>query len=361
MATYKQIYNFSSLKLNSTEIKEFMLKYPIDAEFKVSDHSSLVGIEVEVENLPTWYAGDPIWHVTVDGSLRNHGKEYISRPIRSTQIEFALRTLFKNLEQHNYKFSPRCSVHVHMNARTLQPKHLRALLLLYLTFERSIFRFIGNNRDRNIHCVPLLDCFLTNNIFDIVDGQLPPSVWMKYTALNLVPLGEKGTIEFRHMHGTDDITKLMTWINIILSLKVYAYKTPPELITERINSLNTTSQYRQFIVEVFGNLAGVFIDDVNDKHNIEIEEGSSFVKKILCYRTVLSQIKRDQTSDNPINKFLGITKTSRVQSKKFGTYYDDPMAYVDEFNPNDLMVHSTPVPEWLHGPINMSINSGSNT
>ena len=78
---------------------------------------------------------------------------------------------------------------------------------------------------------------------------------MKYTALNLLPIHDRGTIEFRHMAGTKDIEHLMTWINLILSLKKFALRNEPEYIWHRIETLNTTSEYRMFAEEVFGILA----------------------------------------------------------------------------------------------------------
>ena len=69
--------------------------------------------------------------------------------------------------------------------------------------------------------------------------------------MNLVPITSKGTIEFRHLAGTKDIKRIITWINLILCLKKFALKNSPDYIWDRIKTLNTTSEYKMFADEVF--------------------------------------------------------------------------------------------------------------
>lgn len=41
----------------------------------------------------------------------------------------------------------------------------------------------------------------------------------KYSALNLCTLAKYGTLEFRSLEGTDDWTKIYTWIRAIMALR----------------------------------------------------------------------------------------------------------------------------------------------
>jgi len=277
-----ELFRFSALpEIKDTDVPEYPQKW------SVVDPSSKIGIEVEVENVRhipdiPWY----LWNITEDGSLRNYGREFISLPIKAKYAESALRWLFDNLPEERV-FSRRTSVHIHLNARNFTLEQLKLFLFVYLVFEGTLFSFVGQKRDKNIHCVPLLGSSLLPLR---IDGELLKSNinlrWMKYCALNIAPIIEpdnrKGTIEFRHMHGTDDIDKLMVWINIILSLKMYVYKTSPENIISNILMLNTNSQYRNFAEEVFGEYVKYFFTDMDYQEAINsMEEGVTRVKLLI--------------------------------------------------------------------------------
>ena len=83
--------------------------------------------------------------------------------------------------------------------------------------------------------------------------------WGKYNALNIAPLwgdmdnGVKalGTIEFRHMEGTTDINRIIEWINLIVSLKIYTKKSNTEDLLKMLSTMNSTSDYNYLVVDVF--------------------------------------------------------------------------------------------------------------
>ena len=85
----------------------------------IHNKNYIFGIEVEVEHVPNpRIDGTTYWTMTTDGSLRNDGVEFVSLPIRMDQIEGALKQLQTNLP-NDHEFSPRTSVHVHMNVRDM--------------------------------------------------------------------------------------------------------------------------------------------------------------------------------------------------------------------------------------------------
>ena len=88
------------------------------------------------------------------------------------------------------------------------------------------------------------------------------SFWLKYSALNLLPIKELGSIEYRHMPGTLDIQKLLVWIDLISRIKIAAYKWTIEDLQHRIFALNTNSQYYHFLEDLFGSLVTYL--DVNN-------------------------------------------------------------------------------------------------
>lgn len=269
----RDLFNFTPLALHAAEIEAEMVGHEIPLVEPVLDKACLVGIEVEVENLPNYPTYNKMWKVDIDGSLRNEGKEFISAPIKGHMVEYVVKRLFKDLKAYKYQFTPRCSIHVHMNARTMTASQVLGMMLVYLVMEKTLFRFIGHNRDNNIHCVPLRDCNITHMFTQILNGQAQSNKWMKYTAVNLVPLQGKGTIEFRHLHGTDDVKKILTWINLLLKIKLFCYKRSYESVRDEIMSLNTNSDYIGFFTRVFEEYKEVLTADAK-----EMEEGVSLVK-----------------------------------------------------------------------------------
>ncbi len=279
--TFRNIFKYPPIHLNREEQIAYKSKYFYPETFQMVEQSTLLGIEVEVENVNNAIPLPPFWSVTDDGSLRNHGHEYISIPTRAVNIEYSLRMLYEYLRKNfTYDFSPRCSIHVHCNIRTMTPENLTGMMMIYLIAERLLFKFVGQDRDKNIHCVPLLDTSIIQNLAEIVNGvRGPADGWMKYSAVNLLPLIDKGTVEFRQMHGTDDVEKLLTWINLILCMKKYSYRNNVEGLIKEIFSLNSNSEYRQFLVNVFGSYADMLLSNISYKEYASfMEEGVTQAK-----------------------------------------------------------------------------------
>lgn len=236
-------------------------------KFPISDPGCFIGIEVEVERTAP-IEGLKLWNVTKDGSLRNDGYEFVSKPIRGRLIECALLELNNALNKHtpNHEFSDRTSVHIHTNVRHMEIEHVANFILLYLALEPIFFRYTekiqNTNRRENNYCVPIEEskshlCLLQNlgMYYATMDVQWMRSIvhnWRKYTAFNLLPMESIGTIEFRHMGGTIDVPYIMDWVNMILSMRKYARTTKTEDIKKELFMLNTNSNYANFLHSVLG-------------------------------------------------------------------------------------------------------------
>lgn len=154
-----------------------------------------------------------------DGSLRNNGYEYVSDVGRDRE---ALLETFKGLHrsltffEKEDPFSHRTSTHVHVNVSPMDIAHVKNMLLLYALFEEFFFSMVKPYRRDNIHCVPLTDTYLPKDYgkpFDTLVGK-----WSKYTAFNIKPVGQFGSVEFRHLHGTGDAEELNTWLHVLENL-----------------------------------------------------------------------------------------------------------------------------------------------
>ena len=221
----------------------------------MENNNYIFGIEVEVENVPNpvvYSKHLPYWKTVPDNSLRNNGVEFVTVPLKATQIEHAVCQLANSLPD-NRVFSERTSVHVHMNVRDLTIDNITALLTLYTLVENLLFKWVGHNRDKSVFCTKLID---TDYVTMYTQFQREPQVirnWNKYTAFNMLPIMEKGTVEFRHMYGTIDKTIILQWVNLLSCLKTAAKTYHINQLLPMIYELNSTSEYEMFLHKIFGN------------------------------------------------------------------------------------------------------------
>lgn len=177
----------------------------------------IAGIECEIESVEPDQSFDNFMS-THDGSLRNDGMEFISAPLDKLTLLDSFKNLHAKIELFDPEvaFSSRTSTHVHINCRTLTQDQTRQLVLFYALFEDFFFAIVNQDRRNNIHCVPLTETFLPQ----IYRYDLTRYVknWHKYTALNVLPLLKQGSIEFRHLQGTNDAQLLSEWLTTLDNL-----------------------------------------------------------------------------------------------------------------------------------------------
>jgi hypothetical protein len=157
-------------------------------------------------------------------------------------------------------------------------EQLENLLILYLIFEKSLFRVSGN-RWKNIFCTPLfLYPDIVSHFFDD-----PFQRWNKYLALNLLPIWgdvkenskKYGTIEFRHHTGSTKVEDIILWCNLIVSLKNKALSVSQEELYELVRTMNTSSSYYGLAHDTFSDWDKVILDSPLFK-----EEAESCISKV---------------------------------------------------------------------------------
>jgi len=238
--------------------------------------TTYVGVEIELEKVKLNSNVPSSFEIKHDGSLKLDGREFVTVPIRVCYLEQELRRLFACMPPP--LVSPRCSIHVHLNARDFTSQELYRFLLLYLIFERSLFNFSGG-RLNSIFCSPLHE--------DIgrVKGEINKLYaqdgvrlmgWSKYFALNIEPLwgvpmesAKIGTVEFRHMAGTTDVEHIIEWINLIVGLKISAKKMDTQELVKSLNKMNTISSYNHLVTEVFKDWAAHLLSQPTFKEDVE--------------------------------------------------------------------------------------------
>ena len=258
----KQLQDLYSYKLLTIR-KQDSIQYErhnkiIGNPYKFATYNGLIGIEIEVENICNPLGQlEAYWASKADGSLRNNGTELVSVPLQIKQVQLALEhawnVLYKN---NNPDFSNRTSIHIHLNCRDLTQNQLYTLCLLYAVFEKHFYAYAGTRRLNSIFCVPWFRTNICKSLKSVIYRFTPE--WHKYTGLNLLPLVDNndqrgfGTIEFRQLYGTKDLTSIYKWIDQILCLRKAALTMKLDEVEHHIREMNTTSSYMDLYYRIFG-------------------------------------------------------------------------------------------------------------
>jgi Putative amidoligase enzyme len=230
----------------------------------IIDSDEAVGIEVEVEAAQHDRNPNPnVWVSKGDGSLRNNGIEWITVPIPARWAPAALDDLLGNCLSKSCCFSPRTSIHVHVDMQKYETHQVMDVVLLYTLLESALYQYTGRGRIKNIYCVPVFDTSMLRG--QAGRGNLSSTLqgWSKYSGLNLLRLADLGTIEFRHMHGTFDSHKVAVWIRLLIKLCTFARDAGTEHIRKLVQSSEQSINVQSLLREVFGGDADVFAKDVS--------------------------------------------------------------------------------------------------
>lgn len=164
-----------------------------------------VGIEIELENLPSVRFESRYWQVTSDGSLRNNGREFVMNGAWGGEDLFNAAI---DLDSLLVKLTPdanwRCSAHCHTDMRHATAQQLKHLIIINTVFEKLLFRISGMHRYTNNFCAALgfaqRQVEHLAGIWQLTDEAFIREArhgWCKYSSMNLKPLEQYGTVEFR--------------------------------------------------------------------------------------------------------------------------------------------------------------------
>jgi hypothetical protein len=213
------------------------------------DNTTLLGIEVEVENFtyPDVKAREwGYWSDKKDDSLRNNGMELVfNEPFNGADAVTAVKWLFEQAQKKQWRVSKLTGIHVHLDVREMEVEEFRAFCVLYALTEPLIYKWIGRSRFENMFCLPW---YMADSDVGTISKALNVSAkdtglalsflkqLSKYSGLNVSSAPKFGTVEFRMMETHFDFGRMMDWLNIILSLKMKAVQMPkPEEIPKTLS------------------------------------------------------------------------------------------------------------------------------
>lgn len=302
MRTIAELYgiNYADYFAKVMKLDEMCKKWR-DKIIPVVNNELYVGIEIEVEKVKAFNDPFLVWIYKADGSLRNNGLEWISYPIKGDCISAALLEFYSLLTKTHH-FSPRTSLHFHFDVRHLNVDQLTSVVLTYLSVESLLYKFVGGDRDKSVFCVPLYQTDMVNELVNYLRMKFREhrTGEYRYAGLNLDAVKKFGTIEFRHLGGTSDVSRIMTWINLLMCVYNYGLKNNLKSLIEEISQLNTNSFYIAYLNNVFGShIVNLDLTDVK----LDLEKGVKAVKQSTISNKFFKSLKEKITDDAPIFKY----------------------------------------------------------
>lgn len=177
----------------------------------------LAGVEYEVESVAK-VNSHPVYilNITNDDSLRNSGQEIITKPLSYQEALDSHKWIFGGGAVFNdpaEACTERGSIHVHVNFSDMEWDKVQQFIRLYAVMEPYFFEACAEHRQNNIYCVPISATNMLKKVSDDPHSLLEN--WHKYCAFNVKPLGQYGTIEFRHLQSTSDHAVFENWLQMI--------------------------------------------------------------------------------------------------------------------------------------------------
>lgn len=240
----------------SQKKKEGIHGIKMNAPLVTNSYTGTIGLELEMEasnRLPTGGYLEKIvapetkavWNAINDGSLRGEAKEYIfTAPCTIDELPYMVNGLFGVFRDFKTKLnnSNRCSTHVHINMKGRTINQATSVLAVWGIFEEALVNWCGIERKTNHFALSLQDA---NSVIKTWDDYLKfgnHGNWsreLKYSALNILTLWDKGSFEFRCGAAADTPDVPIVWgtfLHYFVDLVCQKYKNPASIayaISER--------------------------------------------------------------------------------------------------------------------------------
>lgn len=189
--------------------------------------NALCGVELEIENCT--YVEAPLWDCKEDGSLRNGCELVCARPYGGEELYQAIENLATGVGASTAEGTWRCSTHVHIDVRDLEAPVLKKMILAYAFYEKMLFKCSGFHRYRSNFCpafaVVQQQIMNVSAAFNYNGERFFGALirgWDKYTSMNLLPLRDFGSVEFRISEPKWKRTNVLNLVNRYLVLKKLA-------------------------------------------------------------------------------------------------------------------------------------------
>lgn len=217
------------------------------------DGQEVYGVEIEYESAGNVGQPPRHWEYHEDHSLRGGGEWVLRVPVGTEALGELVRVACERLRTERASHSTRTSIHVHMNVRGLDAAQVHKMVQVFIALDPVLFAMSSPQREHNnfaigqVYCgsstARLLSALQMNRINDIrrpmatsTRAQLYEALMnLRYGSINIASLFRFGTIEFRHMAGTNDADAIMRYVRVLSAIRNWVlrpeFQTTNELVS----------------------------------------------------------------------------------------------------------------------------------
>lgn len=207
------------------------------------------GIPSFAKNYDNQHKVCDFWKVTTDGSLNERtGAEIVSPVLRGKEgIEKLLKVL-KVLNQLGCTVNSTCGMHLHvgLDSNINNLSLFKNLVRFYQEYEEVIDTFmLPSRRASNNNYINTLKHLNKRALFEATSiNEIRRLMgFNRYLKLNIEPFWRQGTVEFRHHSGTLSATKIISWMNVCMSIVQKAETEELDKISKYKIYENSSQQY----------------------------------------------------------------------------------------------------------------------
>jgi len=222
-----------------------------------------VGIEVEVEGVGLPF-NVPGYRCEHDGSIADGGIEYVFEtpvPLKDVRAKLGKLTTAFKAKGSVVNSSMRAGVHCHVNVQSMKPVELFNYITMYLVLEELLLKFCGPTRQGNLFCLRVKDAeyllFALRNSAKTFSFRNLNDDDLRYGSLNVKALSSYGSLEFRAMESTNDMSKIVDWASVLVQLRDNAkvFRNPADVI-----AIYSDMCLKDFLVTSLGPWANKFME-----------------------------------------------------------------------------------------------------
>lgn len=233
-------------------------------------HKGEVGIEIECcfdsyDAVATTVVDSiPSWKLEEDGSLRWANKCGVELVLKKPVIRDDVNSVLNEVDRYFRKFkvveSPSAGIHIHINIQDMEVIHVINMICLSILFEESLLKFSGPTRINNLFCKKInthiglifsvSEC-INFGSFDLLNRVMSNN---RYCFMNILPLLQYGSVEYRSLRSTKDMEVIKTWIKLLLKIKDFSikFKTPLDLA-----DFISNTEHSEIVEKCFEEMEGV--------------------------------------------------------------------------------------------------------
>ena len=235
--------------------------------------SRYVGVEIEAENGQKSKLNLPdTFGIKEDGSLDSSGVEVVTPPSKDSALVDNIRLACKELIKCNFQATQSCGLHVHIDLREVQNDYVKLsrILRTFFSIEDVIFAMLPSQRLSSTYCEPLRDQYRFYDFYGRkVAQEFDCTVYQekdksrvasykrdhyndkRYTSCNFHSTFFRGTLEVRAHSGTQNVTKILNWIELLLKVVDWSIKSYKHSQVEELLKLKATKNKVHLMQKIF--------------------------------------------------------------------------------------------------------------